>query len=504
MDLAGRWMQCKTELARRIAREDAEAWLDSLSLSDVGPERVVLGGVPNSFFRTRILTQYREALLHVLAEAFPERAPDAWAQMELHLSAAPAEGPSLHSSGAGTPPLVVGAESAPPTEQLALPGLDTPEPPPRPLVAPVAPGLDPRLTLERFLASGVAHTTLDALREIVRAPGQRFNPLLLCGAAGLGKTHLLQGLGHALAQRSKEQGGPLRVLYGTAERFKQEMLAGIQARRMKPVRERWRAADALLLDDLQFLLVAPRAQEELLHLFDEFLAAGKPVAFAADRLPRGLRGLNETLRSRLEAGLVLELDAPDTETRFRYLLRRAAEDRLNLGEPEAKLLAERLRGSLRQAEGVLVRLAAFGGSGQASLTREWVEHIAAPLLADEESWGAPVVAERIVAAVCERIGIAVRGLQSPSRTPTLVRARQVAALLLKELAGLSYPEMGAWLGHRTPSTLSHSVHTLQQDMGRHPHVQRLVQQIREDLAREPVQPRPPTPPARAKKTASDR
>jgi chromosomal replication initiator protein len=265
---------------------------------------------------------------------------------------------------------------------------------------------------------------------------------------------------------------------------------------MKTVRERWGAADALLLDDLHFVLVAPRVQEELLHLFDAYTSAGRPVAFTADRLPRALRGMNETLRTRIEAGLVVELEPPGAETRLAYLRRRAVQEGVVLGEAEARWLAERLRGPLRLAEGVLVRLAAYGGRSGRPLTREFVEHAAAPLLAEEGGWGAPVVADRIVAAVCERFGIAAKALHSPSRAPTLVRARQVAVLLLKELAGLSYPEMGPWLGHRTPSTLSHAIHSLQRDLARHPHVQRLVHQVREDVAREPAAPPPPRPDTR--------
>lgn len=504
MDLAARWTLCKSELARRLAREDAEAWLDTLTLELVEPQRVVLGGIPNSFFRSRILTHYRDALLEVLAAAFPERAPDALAQLELRLGTVSPE-EAAPERGAPAP----GVESA--REQLTFPGWSEalPEPAPAPAAAaaafpsvPAASGLDPRLTLERFLVSAAAQPVLEAVREVVRAPGQRFNPLMICGAAGLGKTHLLQGIGHALAARTAEQGGPLRVLYGSAERFKQEVLDGMQERGMKPVRELWRAADALLLDELHFVLVAPRVQEELLHLFDAYVSSGRAVVFAADRLPRALRGLNETLRSRLEAGLVLELDVPDAETRLRYLRLRALQEGLVLAEPEAQLLAERLRGSLRQAEGVLVRLAAYGGVGGRPLTREFVEHVAAPLLSDEGGWGAPVLAERIVGAVCERFGIVPKVLKAPTRTPTLVRARQVTVLLLKELAGLSYPEMASWLGHRTPSTLSHAVHTLQRDLARHPHVLRLVQQVRADVARPPATPPPRPASGRARRAVS--
>lgn len=500
MDLAARWIHCKSELAARLAREDGEAWLDALTLEHLDRDRVVLGGVPNSFFRSRILTQYREALLAALAAAFPDHPVDAQAQLEVRLAAAPPIVPGLPAATAGG-----GA-----AEQLPLPGLAengglgnrAAAPVAGPVPASASSGLDPRLTLERFLAGPALGPVLEAIAEIVRAPGLRFNPLLLCGASGLGRTHLLHALGHALSRRTAAAGGaasggalsegPLRVLCASAERFKQEVLEGMQLRRMKSVRERWQDADALLLDDLHFVLVAPRVQEELLHLFDSYVGSGRPVAFTAERLPRALRGLNETLRSRIEAGLVLELEPPDADTRLAYMSRRSAEERIVLGDAEARWLAERLRGSLRVAEGVLVRLAAYGGNTGRPLTREFVEHVAAPLLAEGESWGAPVLAERIVGAVCERFGIVLKALQAPSRTPTLVRARQVTVLLLKELAGLSYPEMAPWLGHRTPSTLSHASHTLERDLARHPHVQRLVHQIREDASREPAAP-PPRP-----------
>jgi len=353
-------------------------------------------------------------------------------------------------------------------------------------------GLDARLTLDRFYASANMRPVLDALEEVVRAPGQRFNPLLLCGSAGMGRTHLLHAIGHALATRSAAKGSPLRILCGSAERFKQEVLEGMQTRRMKSVRERWRAADVLLLDDLHFVLVAPRVQEELLHLFEEYVGSGRTVVFTSDRLPRAMRGLNETLRSRIEAGLVLELTPPDVDARHAFVKRRSIEEGIVLEDAGTRWLAENLRGSLRLAEGVLMRLAAYSARNGRPLTQEFVEHMAAPLISDQAGWGAPVVAEKIISAISERFGIDARALQTTSRAPTLVRARQVAVLLLKEEAGLSYPEMGEWLGQRSPSTMSHALQTLERDMGRHPHVQRLVQQIREDVARDTSSP-PPKP-----------
>jgi chromosomal replication initiator protein len=452
------WEQCKHQLAARLPSEDVSAWLDSLRLLHLDPDRIALGGIPNSFFKSRIQKQFRALLLDVMERAFPNFAPQPGLRLDCRLAEPEAE----PRGGQLTLPLAEDAAA----RQPAPGGAGRP-----------AAENDAGRTLASLVEGAGNRLALDFARQVVREPGRRFNPLFVAGPSGLGKTHLLQAIAHELRAAGRS------VLYASAEAFKVEVLEAIQARRMKPVRDRYRAPDVLLLDDLQFLLVTPKAQEELLHTFDILHGAGKQLVFSADRGPQALTGLNETLRSRLEMGLVTELAPPDPDLRLRILQARAAQDGVNLPAAVAEMLAERLPGNPRQIVGVLVRLAAYSGLLAKPITLEFALEVAAPFLDPAPATPTtPILPEAVLSLVCERMGVAQKGLRGRDKSAVLVRSRQVTTYLLRDLAGLSYSQISRLLGGRVASTLSHGYHTLLREMAASPHLRRMVLQLRQDLA----------------------
>ncbi len=449
------WERCKTLLAERLPADDAAAWLPRLQLLSLEPRRVVLGGLPNGFFKSRVEKQFRATVLECLRAAFPDLAAAEPVRLECRLAGT---APVDASAAAGQLPLPLAPRGAD-DETIVLP---------RPAS---------QVTFDSVVEGEANRLALQFARDVAAQPGQRFNPLYLAGPTGSGKTHLLQALRSELLAAHPG----LNVVLVSGETYKVEVLEAIQVRRMKPVREKYHAADALLVDDLQFLLVTPKAQEELLHTFDKLHGSGRQVVVSADRLPQGMTGLNETLRSRLEMGLVADLALPDGEARLRLVRARAAREGMALPEPVAAFLAEQIANP-RQLVGALVRLAAYAALLRQPVTLEFARQYAAPFLELSALAGPIAISpEALVAKVCDRFGIAQRALRSPEKSTALVRARQVVIYLLRDLGGLSYSEISRWVGNRATSTLSHAYQTAQKQLAESPHLRRMVLQLRQEL-----------------------
>ncbi len=458
-----RWDHCKSRIRHQLASEDALAWLPALRLNGLQPGRIDLGGIPNSFFKNRIASRYREVIVEAVRRAFPDIPFQEAPTLALRVEPPPDGAPPADGSGEGAARTAHGQDESP---AAAAP---QEEEEPRGSAA----RLSPWHTFANFHGAGENGAALRLAQQAAGQPGGAFNPFLLVGATGTGKSHLLQALGNALRQER-----PRRVIYRTGEEFKNEVLDGITRRRMRQFREFYRAADALLIDDLQFLLVSPRAQEELLHTLDGLHRAGRQLALSCDRFPRDLPALSEALCSRLEMGLVAELAPPGPEIRRRVALARAARDGIDLPEAVAALLAARITRSLRQLEGAVVRLGAYSGVYREAITPAFAAHIAAPFFDPEEgSNGIPVSREQILERVADRFGVTVRSLKGRGRSPHLLAARRVAVHLLKTKGDCSYPEIGALLGNRAHSTMVHSHQALLRDMAHNPHLKQQVMKL---------------------------
>ncbi|MDH4249434.1 MAG: DnaA/Hda family protein, partial [Deltaproteobacteria bacterium] len=269
-------------------------------------------------------------------------------------------------------------------------------------------------------------------------------------------------------------------LYRTGESFKNEVLEAITRRRTAPLRELFHTAQVLLLDDLEFMLVSPRAQEELMHLLDHLHRRGRQVIVSADRMPMLMTALGEPLRSRLEMGLITELGLPDEETRRRLVHSRAQGEGLTLDPEVVALLASRITTNLRRLEGAVIRLSAYATLHRRVITPEFALEMAAPFFDSDPVSGA-VTAETLITRVAERFGLNPRELKGRSRSPNVTSARRMAVHLLKSEGRLSYPEIGTLLGNRSHSTIIHAHRTLLEELKHNAGLQAVVAQLRQPL-----------------------
>lgn len=458
MDQTERWARCLAELLDRVDDDD-RVGLSTLSLTAISSQGVVLGGVADSFWQRRIRRRFLPALQTLLAAHFSELNLPAPLPIELRIGPAPAAPESR-----GNPPRQAPPRAPQNQAQLTLP-MDA-------AGAGGGTGADPRLCFDTFQESAGNRSALAFARAVSEAPGTRYNPLVLIGEPGRGKTHLL----HAIANAYLAQPSP-QVVCTTAEDFANALWEGIRLKRMNVVRARFREVDALLLDSVEFLGVSPRAQEELVHTIDAVRRRGGQLVFTVDRFPSGLTSFSAALRSRLEMGLTAEVGPLDAETRLALVRARAEADGIGLDEETMTLLSQRITGSARKLEGAVVRIGAYAALTEQAITPGFAASLVAPLFDTEPVARTAVSPQQIIARVCEHAGIKPDVLRSRGRAAKVVKARRIAVHLLRQAGGLSYAEIGLLLGNRSHSTMIQAERALQAELAQEPVLRQFVARL---------------------------
>lgn len=327
---------------------------------------------------------------------------------------------------------------------------------PRNDTTPTSP-LNERYTFDRFVVGANNQLAAAACNAIADAPARIYNPLFIYGGVGLGKTHLMHAIGHALLARE----GYRRVAYITSERFTNDLIASIQEGRMSEFRRRYREIDLLLIDDVQFLGEKERTQEEFFHTFNALYDAQRQIVVTSDRPPKEIPGLEERLVSRFEWGLVTDIKPPDLETRVAILRKKAQEDQLVLDDEILDFIARNCRSSVRELEGATIKLLAYSSLTRREITVELAREALGGVLADPS----PAV-DLTLAGIREHVarswGVSVEELNSKRRTKEITLPRQIAMYLIRELLGLPLVDIGRAFGGRDHSTVIHSVQKIEE------------------------------------------
>jgi chromosomal replication initiator protein len=347
----------------------------------------------------------------------------------------------------------------------------------RPSVAPEAgDGVDARLTFDDFVigdGNRFAHAAALAVAEL---PGLAYNPLFICGPPGLGKTHLL----HAIANYVRDHGGGLTVRVTTAEAFTDAFVRALQGGDVEAFKAAHRGVDVLLVDDVQFLERKARTEQEFFHTFNALHQAGAQLVLTSDRPPRDLQALEDRLRERFEAGLVCEVQAPDSPTRLAILRKRVAEDAVAPVDPAALvLIADRVAGNVRALEAALIRVIAFGSLTGRDVDADLAREVLAGLYPELEPRARTV--EDIQRRTCEAFGISMDQLLSASRAQPVAWPRQVAMYLARELTDATLPAIGRAFGGRNHTTVMHACRRAAERIARDRDAQEAVRQLAETL-----------------------
>lgn len=307
--------------------------------------------------------------------------------------------------------------------------------------------LNAKFTFSRFVIGDCNRLAAAAALAAAEQPADVYNPLFIYGAPGLGKTHLLHSIAHRAAN------GTQRVLYATCEQFTNEFIAAISHGHQDEFRRKYRSADILLLDDVEFLAGKERTQEEFFHTFNDLHADGCQIVLTCDRSPKSVAGLGPRLSSRLQAGLIADIQPPDEATRLAILHAKALEQRINLSPQVAELLAERAQDNIRELEGFLNRVAAYATLTCAPITLEAASLALNALSPPPPS--SPPSPVAIIAGVARYFNLSPEILSGPSRARPVAEARHAAMYLLREQAQLPLKRIGLLLGNRDHSTIIH-------------------------------------------------
>ncbi|MDQ3936646.1 MAG: chromosomal replication initiator protein DnaA [Actinomycetota bacterium] len=319
--------------------------------------------------------------------------------------------------------------------------------------APERAGLNPRYTFDQFVICDGNRLAHGAALAVAEQPGQAYNPLFLHGPPGLGKTHLL----HAIGNYVRAYGDGLRVRYATVDTFTGDFVKAVRSGNTRAFRARFRDADVLLVDDIQFLADKLRTEEEFFHTFNALYEAGSQLVITSDRAPRDIEALEARLRERFECGLVAGVEAPDLAARMAILQKRARMDAV--GEVPAETLAEiarRVTTSVRALEGALIRVVAY-----ASLRGEEPEpglaaRVLGTLYRDGGGTSRPSTLAEIQVAAAGALEVTPESLIAHDRRPKVALARQVAMYLAREMTEESLPAIGRHFGGRNHSTVIHA------------------------------------------------
>jgi chromosomal replication initiator protein len=337
--------------------------------------------------------------------------------------------------------------------------------------------LNPRNTFESFVVGPNNQIAHAASLAVAQAPARTYNPLFVYGGVGLGKTHLMQAIGQYVWTKKKTS----KVMYLSSELFINEFIDAIQHNTLVKFRKRYRQADLLLIDDIQFLGGKERSQEEFFHTFNTLFDGHKQIVLSSDRPASEIANLEHRLVSRFEWGLTAELQPPDIETRLAILRKKARTLQIKLHDEVYQFLATRIRSNVRRLEGALMRVASFASLSGKELTQETIEHLLKDILLEERRQ--TVTIEQIQRKVAEHFDVRLADMTSKRRPASIAFPRQVAMYLARELTKSSLNEIGDAFGGRDHGTVLHACKLVKRRMTEQDNIRQTISFIDSALQR---------------------
>lgn len=310
------------------------------------------------------------------------------------------------------------------------------------------PTLNDSYTFDRFIVGPSNQLAFAAAKAVVDKPGTQYNPLFVYGDSGLGKTHLMQAIGHAYLDRYPNK----QVLYVSSETFINDFIqaVGFGVGKAKDFKQRYRNVDLLLIDDIQFLSSKEGTQDEFFHTFNHLHQNGKQVILTSDRTPKEIKGLEVRLKTRFEGGMVTDIGHPDLETREAILRQKSLQMNKDIDPEVIALIAEKVKSSIRELEGALNKIIATCELSDSAITREMAANVLAHIVEEKQQFITP---ELVIREVHKYYKTPIEDLLGKKRTKDLVMPRQIAMYLLRHECNLSYPEIGRKMGGKDHSTI---------------------------------------------------
>ena len=334
--------------------------------------------------------------------------------------------------------------------------------------------LNPRYTFETFVVGNCNQFAHAAAQAVAETPAKAYNPLFLYGGVGLGKTHLMQAVGHLIKRKWKE----MRLAYVNSENFTNEVINSLRYDRMVSFRDKYRNVDILLMDDIQFIAGKERTMEEFFHTFNALYEAQKQVVISSDCPPKEIRGLEERLRSRFAWGLTADLQAPDLETKRAILAKKSESQGVTLPDDVSDFVARKIKSSIRDLEGALTRLLAYSSLEGMPVSLSMAQQVLKNQFDLEER---RVSIENVQRAVCREFGLSLPQLKAKDNSHGISYPRQIAMFLAKEMTPASLPQIGREFGGKHHTTVLHSINKIKELRESDRDLNRLLNKLRDSL-----------------------
>jgi chromosomal replication initiator protein len=437
------WLQVLNYLKTKVNPQSYQTWLRPTQFSHLENEAIVVR-VPNREFQEWIQENYAELVSEALRElnvGFRE------IRYVFHENA--------EKEG------VKGNDAKPLQKKLDFDSVDH--------------QLNPKYTFDTFVVGSCNQFAHAAARAVAGAPAKAYNPFFLYGGVGLGKTHLMQAVGHMIKHNWRD----MRLAYVSSEGFTNDVINSLRYDRMYSFREKYRNIDVLLMDDIEFLAGKERTVEEFFHTFNALYEAQKQVVFSCDCPPKDIPGLEERLRSRFAWGLTADLQPPDLETKRAILAKKCEAQGVTLPDEVSDFVAHKIKSSIRDLEGALTRLVAYSSLTGAEISVSMAQQVLKSLVDLGER---RVSIENIQRAVCQEFGLTLPQLKSKNNSHPIAHPRQLAMYLAKELTTASLPQIGREFGGKHHTTVLHSINKISQLRQSDRDLNRLLNKLRDSLS----------------------
>ncbi len=415
------WEKILQHMERRVNPHSFATWFRPTRQEGTENGKLVVR-VPSRIFRKRLTETYGELLQAVLAEV---------GMSDTHLDFLCSENEPL--PGAVNP--------GNPLKQTRL-DFDS-----------VDHQLNPRYQFDSFVVGASNQFAHAAARAVAEQPSKAYNPLFLYGGVGMGKTHLMQAVGHLIKKRNPAA----RLTYISAEKFTNEVINSLRFDRMIGFRDRFRSVDVLLVDDIQFIAGKERTQEEFFHTFNALYDLQRQIVISSDCPPKEISAIEERLRSRFEWGLIADIQPPDLETKIAILQKKAENERVMIPDDVAEYIARAIKSNVRELEGALTRLIAYASLTGSILNLVTAQQVLRNIIATQEK---RITIDLIQKKVGEQFGLREQDLKVRSNTKAIAFPRQVAMYLVKQLTSASLPEIGRQFGGKHHTTVLHSINKI--------------------------------------------
>ena len=436
------WQDCRERLKKTLGDMSFDTWIAPLNLKKMEGDGVVLEA-PDTFFKNWVETNFLPQLKNVLKEA---------------------SGKDLNLSFEVNPAIL-----KPPAARAFKSMHKTFQEEPQDSLK-----LNPRFILDNFVIGASNRMAHAASLAVANAPGKAYNPLFIYGGTGLGKTHLMQAIAHAVLSRNPET----KVKYTSSEKFTNELIMAIQNRSTERFRQKYRNVEVLLIDDIHFLAGKEAAQEEFFHTFNILYDYHRQIIISSDRPPKEIPKLEERLVSRFGWGLVVDIQPPDYETRVAILRKKLQNDPVKIEEEVLLFIAKNVSTNIRELEGALIRIIAYSLIENKPVTLDMAKEILKDMVKEIYKRITP---EGIMETVAGYFNLSGDDLKKARRNKNLVAPRQIAMYLIRELTDLSLPEIGGFFGAKHHTTILYAVRKIKANIETDGRLQTVIQSIRQDI-----------------------